>query len=113
MKLRKITFINEYNGQYKVAPLDFSWTTLFFGCIPAILRRDWKWGILQFILCCITLGLSWLVMPFFYNKLYIKDLLRKGFVPIYENEIQYLVTRGIISRLHMEFLNKRRYEILK
>lgn len=113
MKLRKITFINEYNGQYKEAPVDFSWTTLFFGFFPAMIRRDWKWVILQFSFDCITFGLSWLVMPFFYNKLYIKDLLSKGFVPIDEDEIKYLVARGIMSRLHMELLNKIREKLIQ
>lgn len=113
MSLKEITFISEYDGQYKTAPLGFSWTTLFFGFFSMIFRGDWKWGSIQFGLNCITFGLSWFVMPFFYNELYIKELLRKGFVPIDENQANYLVAKGVISRLQMEFFNKIRYEILK
>lgn len=111
MNLKEIIFTNEYTGQYKTAPLGFSWTTLFFGCFPALLRSDWKWGAIQFVLAVVTSGISWLVMPFIYNKMYIKDLLNKGFVPTDENQCTYLVAKGIVSKQEMEFLNKKRENI--
>lgn len=61
------------------APVGFSWTTLFFGALPALVRSDWKWGLLQFIAAACTLGLTWFVFPFIYNRLYLKDLIKKGF----------------------------------
>lgn len=97
MNFKEITFVNEYIEQSQIAPTGFSWTTLFFGCFPAIFRGDWKWASLQFVLAFLTHGLSWLVMPFIYNKLYIRGLLKKGFIPTDENQCKYLVSKGIIG----------------
>lgn len=113
MNLKEITLVNEYTGQYKAAPVGFSWTTLFFGCFPAIFRSDWKWVVIQFGLACVTLGISTLVMPFIYNKWHIKELLSKGFIITDENQAKYLVAKGIISKPEMEFLNKKREVIQK
>ena len=113
MNLKEITLTNEYTGQYKTAPLGFSWTTLFFGCFPAMFRSDWKWTGIQFALALITAGISWLVMPFMYNKLYIKELLNKGFVPTDENQCSYLIAKGIVTKQEMEFLNIMRQQVQK
>ena len=61
-------------------------------------RSDWKWAAIQFGLALITGGISWLVMTFIYNKIHIKDLLNKGFVPTDENQCTYLVAKGIVSK---------------
>ena len=113
MNIKEIEFTNEYTGQYKTAPVGFSWTTLFFGCFPAMFRSDWKWAAIQFGLALVTAGISWLVMPFIYNKMHIKDLLNKGFVTTDENQSRYLVAKGIVSKQEMDFLNKRREELQK
>ena len=107
MNFKEITFTNEYTGQYKTAPIGFSWTTFFFGCFPAMFRGDWKWAVIQFILAFITGGISWLVMPFLYNKLHIKDLLKQGFIPTDENQCKYLVAKGIASMQEIEFLTNK------
>ena len=65
--------------QMKTAPVGFSWTTLFFGFWPALIRGDWKWAVIQFALSIATFGVSVVVFPFIYNKLYIKDLIGNGF----------------------------------
>ena len=84
------------SGLVKEAPLGFSWTTLFFGFIVAIVRGDIKWAAIQFILSLVTLGFANLVMPFIYNKTYVKELLEKGYVPADEGAKNLLLSKGII-----------------
>lgn len=108
MNYKEITLTNEYTGQYKTAPIGFSWTTLLFGCFPSLFRADWKWAAIQFVLAWITAGLSWLVMPFLYNKLYLKDLLNKGFLPTDEAQCSYIVAKGIVNRSEMDFFISKR-----
>ena len=45
-----ITFENKNTGEIKVAPIGFSWTTLFFSGIPALLRGHIGMGIIMIIL---------------------------------------------------------------
>lgn len=79
MAYAKIEFTNPENGRNYTAPVGFSWTTLFFGFFPAIIRGHVVGALAQFGACLVTLGLSSLVFPFFYNKWYLKSLLKKGF----------------------------------
>ena len=66
-------------GSAKDAPVGFSWTTFFFGLFPALIRGDFKWGLIMFAAGFITFGISWLVFPFIYNRLYIQSLLQQGY----------------------------------
>ena len=69
------------NGvEIKAAPVGYSWTTLFLGGWPALFRQDWLWGIGGIIGSMITYGVSPIVVSFFYNKVYINNLLNKGYV---------------------------------
>lgn len=83
-------------GQIKQCKVGFSWTTLFFSFFPALFRGDIKWGAIQFVLALITGGLSALVFCFIYNKLYINDLLSKGYEPISESDREILVSKNYI-----------------
>lgn len=68
------------NGiEVKKAPIGFSWTTLFFGGIPGLFRQDWIWGIVMILLCAITYGFAAIIAAFFYNKVYIKELIKQGY----------------------------------
>ncbi len=68
------------NGiELKTAPIGYSWTTLFFGPIPAAMRGDWPWAIGLTIGNILTYGLAGLVCSFFYNKQYAKSLINKGY----------------------------------
>lgn len=79
MAFTTIVFENSHTGAMKSAPVGFSWTTFFFGFFPALVRGDWKWGVIQLLLALVTFGFSCFVFAFIYNKLYIKDLISDGF----------------------------------
>lgn len=72
------TLIND-NGVRKEVKKGFSWTMLFFGIFVPMVRGDWKWFIITLIAAMVTAGLSWLIFPFFYNRLYLDDLLNGGY----------------------------------
>lgn len=67
------------SGLTKTVKEGFSWTTLFFGCLPALFRGDLKWALIMFILAWISCGISWFIFPFVYNRLYINELIFKGY----------------------------------
>lgn len=105
--IKNIEFENTKTGEVKTAPTGFSWTTLFFGFLPALIRGDFKWAFIQFLLNGLTLGISWIVFAFIYNKLYIKDLFNKGFTPFREQDTAYLVNTGVITSNQVAFqINK-------
>jgi hypothetical protein len=79
MAYAKITFIDPTGKITRIAPVGFSWTTLFFCFLPALFRWDLWWAFIILICLPLTGGLSWLVFPFIYNKLYIKDLINKAY----------------------------------
>lgn len=68
------------DGVTKEVKKGFSWTMLFFGvCVPLV-RGDWKWFLISLLAGLVTCGISWLIFPFFYNKIYLNELLEKGYV---------------------------------
>ena len=74
-----IIFKNPNSGGIKEAPVGFSWTTMFFGGFPALLRGHIGLGVIQIILQIATSGISAVIFAFFYNKMYIKYLVGEGF----------------------------------
>ena len=74
----KRTMKNEI-GQVKVVKEGFSWTMLFFGIFVPLYRGDWKWFLIILIANLFTYGLASVVFAFIYNKIYINDLLEKGY----------------------------------
>lgn len=91
------------NGVTKQAPTGFSWTTLFFGFFPALIRGDIKWGLIMIVISMITGGISLLVFPFIYNKFYIKELLKQEYVPSDESSANLLKSMGVYDK---DFLDK-------
>jgi hypothetical protein len=83
-------------GMVKRCKLGFAWTMLFFGVFVPLSRGDFKWTILALIISGLTLGIGWLVLPFFYNKIYIQGLLENGYEPLNEIDRQQLIARKII-----------------
>jgi hypothetical protein len=75
------------SGLRKTAYLGFSWTSLFFGPLPALFRGDW-FAFAAFLLGFFTIGFFtaglgapffWLVWPFFYNRWHARRLVEKGY----------------------------------
>jgi hypothetical protein len=79
MAYTHINFEHPATGELRRAPVGFSWTVLFFGCFPALFRSDWKWFAIMLLIAMLTWGVSFLVFMFIYNKLYIKELIGKGY----------------------------------
>jgi len=77
---------NEHTGQFKEAPVGFSWTTFFFGFFPALLRGDWKNFLIMLFLSVPTFGIVLIVYWFKYNKIYINDLIGNGFKVVMSKE---------------------------
>lgn len=78
------------NTAVKRVPTGFSWTTLFFGPIPALLRGDLKWAAIQllanFAVGAVTFGLGWIitfiVFAVIYNDRYEQDLRAAGWTEV-------------------------------
>jgi len=79
MAYNKIFFENSHTGAKKEAPVGFSWTTFFFGFFVPMVRGDWKWAIIMFLLAVFTFGIAMIYFWFAYNKLYIKELVNGGY----------------------------------
>ena len=74
-------YIKNSVGMTKPVKIGFSWTMLFFGFFVPLIRGDVKWTIISLLLAFFTFGLSWLVLPFIYNKIYVKEMFEKGWIP--------------------------------
>lgn len=94
------------SGFIKKAPTGFSWTNLIFSWFVPAFRGDLKWCILFFIMAFPTFGLIALISPFIYNKIYIKELLEKGFVPADKESKDYLIKNHLIIDQKEEQYNK-------
>lgn len=79
MAFAKVYLKNPRTGHMREAPVGFSWTTFFFGFFPALFRSDWVGAGVQFLLSCLTVGLSNLFFMFIYNKWYLKRLVNDGY----------------------------------
>lgn len=85
------------SGLVKEVKKGFSWTLFFFGLFVPLIRGDLKWAVIMFLLQVLvgsfTLGIGALVVnlifAFIYNKIYIKELLEKGYRP--SGEFQQVV----------------------
>lgn len=86
------------NGENKTIPIGFSWSTLLFGFFPALLRGDIKWSIIMLICAIVTSGISLLVFPFIYNKIYIKTLLVEGYRPLNKCDDDLMKSHGIYRK---------------
>ena len=92
-------------GLTKTVKLGFSWTTFFFGFFPALFRGDLKWAAIMFVMSLVvgvvTLGFgAWvpgIIFSFVYNKIYIKELIEKGYSPADEQARAALANSKILT----------------
>lgn len=79
MASNRVFMENPRTGQRRELPVGFSWTCLLFGAFPLMFRGAWKWVLISMGLAMITIGFSFLFIPFFINKKCIEDAVNDGF----------------------------------
>lgn len=99
----KVKMKNEY-GAIKEAPIGFSWTTLVFGCLVPLLRGDFKWAAITFLLAAVSGGLSWFIVPFFYNKVYLDLLVDKGYKAYSKEDLDIIRAKGLLNPVRLAYL---------
>lgn len=99
----KINLQNENTMKTKQTKLGYSWTFFFFGWFTPLLRGDWKWFLITFIVTLILANtitevgavIAQIIFAAMYNKLYVKDLLENGYTPADEFTDKALKGAGI------------------
>lgn len=99
-----ITLKNQNTGLVKECSTGYSWTTFFFGIFVPLIRGDLKWAAILFVIClfigALTLGFGALIVgpvfAYFYNKIFIKAMIEKGYAYADEDSKTYLIKNGII-----------------
>ena len=82
----------------KEVPFLYSWTSALFGFWTPLLRADFKWFFIYLIIGIFTYPLGTIILSFFYNKSYIKSLIKKGYEPENEESKELLMSKNIISK---------------
>ncbi len=75
----RIAMQHPETGIAKIGLYGFSWTTFFWGGIPALFRGDIVTGLVVIILNMITFWIAGIIWAFFYNKYYTLKLVEKGY----------------------------------
>ena len=81
------------NGVKKKVSTGFSWKSLMFGCLYPLFAGDFKGFWRHFVYSSCTFGLSWIFVPFFYNKKKLKTFLEDGHKPYDKKSEDYLVKK--------------------
>jgi hypothetical protein len=84
----------DLTGETIIAPTGIAWSVLLFGFAVPFERRDNKNGFIMLVLGSVTFFLSNFIYIFKYNKIFIKDMLKKGFKPYCDSEKDKLVKLG-------------------
>lgn len=82
----------------------FSWTVFFFGFWVPLFRKDWK---MFFLMLFLSFALNYIypnigfiismTFSLFYNEMYIKSLLAKGYKPTSSRYDDLLVSKGFYN----------------
>jgi hypothetical protein len=76
----KIMMQHPVTGISKTGFYGFSWTTFFFGGLPALFRGDIIIGLVVVVIGLLTWWIAGIIWAFFYNKFYTLKLVEKGYV---------------------------------
>ena len=79
MAFATLTLEDKKNHIVKEAPVGFSWTTLIFGALVPLFRSDWGWFFIMLVANIITFSITSIIFAFIYNKIYIQNMMKKGF----------------------------------
>lgn len=90
----RVNLKNPVTKQVKQVKVGFSWTVFFFGFFPALFRGDWLWFLIIIIADSITFGIAGIVFAFIYNRLYINELLSKGYEGSDNASSDILISKG-------------------
>lgn len=77
----------------------FSWTSFFFGGLPAIFRGDIVTGLVITVLAILTCGIASLIWCFIYNKRYTLGLLEQGY-EFYDEDSKVLEAKAKLGIVH-------------
>lgn len=92
----KYTYLRSPRGpEVRKVKNGYAWTVLVFGIFPMLFRKDWKHALIFFLIALAvnyvatnTIGAEittlctavyWAIIASFYNQLFIKSLLEKGY----------------------------------
>jgi len=95
---KKIVMKHKTLSTIKEVPFLYSWTGAVFGFWTPLLRSDFKWFFIYLIIGVPTYNLGAIILSFFYNKYYIKNLIEKGYEPENEEDRKLLISKSIISK---------------
>jgi len=97
---KRVVLENKEFGVTKEVPFLFSWTMIIFGAFVPFFRADFIRFVFLLILIILTSGFGAWIFAFFYNKMYIKNLLSRGYEPIDDESKALLDSKGIKYKLH-------------
>jgi hypothetical protein len=81
-----VTFRNPANGYTESVNFAFLWA-LVFGVLYFAVKGVWRHAVISFVLAVCTLGLSWLIYPFFAKSMLRAHYLRLGWVEVTANPL--------------------------
>lgn len=74
-----MTFRNPANGYVEQIDSPTLWTFLF-GAFYLGFKGAWGWAVLGIVLSGVTLGVFWLILPFFAESILRKHFLQRGWI---------------------------------
>lgn len=104
--------ITNDQGDLRIAKVGFSWTTLWFGPLPAAFRGDWYNFILMivldldYVLVAMFFKLNWMlqfpwpsiIYSAFYNMMYFRHLFNRGYRPADERSRKLLAAAHYLPK---------------